>query len=104
MNPISASKFSTSRRGAITARFAKGSDHIVSLLVQVRPERIEDITPELVGREGVEVHATDPKGKIIVTIEAGSDRRLLDTVSWIEAISGVIAAPLVYHQVEESES
>lgn len=104
MNPIPASKFSTARRGVMTARFAKGSEHVASLLVQVRPENIETVAPVLAGREGVEVHATDPKGKIIVTVEAGSDRRLLDTVTWIEATPGVIAAPLVYHQVEETES
>jgi nitrate reductase NapAB chaperone NapD len=37
-------------------------------------------------------------------VESGSDRRLLDTISWIEATPGVIAAPLVYHQVEETEA
>ena len=102
MKTLSASKFDTSRRHVITARAVSGAEHIASLLVQVRPERIAAIAEQLAGREGVEVHATDPKGKIIVTIEAGSDRRLLDTVSWIEATPGVIAAPLVYHQIEET--
>ncbi|MFT6580423.1 MAG: nitrate reductase NapD [Alphaproteobacteria bacterium] len=88
----------------MTARFAKNMDHIVSLLVQVRPERIDAVTAILAGRESVEIHGSDPQGKIIVTVESGSDRRLLDTISWIEATPGVIAAPLVYHQVEETEA
>jgi nitrate reductase NapD len=100
----SASKFNASRRGFMTARFAKNMDHIVSLLVQVRPERIDAVTAILAGRESVEIHGSDPQGKIIVTVESGSDRRLLDTISWIEATPGVIAAPLVYHQVEETEA
>ncbi|MGY8960797.1 MAG: chaperone NapD [Alphaproteobacteria bacterium] len=104
MSSDSASKFNASRRGFMTARFAKNMDHIVSLLVQVRPERIDAVTAILAGRESVEIHGSDPQGKIIVTVESGSDRRLLDTISWIEATPGVIAAPLVYHQVEETEA
>ena len=104
MSSVSTSKFNASRRGFMTARIAKGTDHIVSLLVQVRPERIDAVTAAMTGREGVEVHGSDPLGKIIVTVESGSDRRLLDTVTWIEATPGVIAAPLVYHQVEETEA
>ena len=91
------------RRDIITARFARHSAHVASLLVQAWPERIPALLSELNGLRGVEVHQSDPKGKIILTVEAPSDRRLLAAISEIEAAEGVVTASLVYHEIEDAD-
>jgi len=90
-----------SRRDLLTARLAPDRPHIASLLVQAWPNRIAALTPQLNALGGVEVHHSDPGGRIIVTIEAPDDRRLLAAIAEIEAADGVVTASLVYHQVEE---
>lgn len=91
------------RRDIITARFARNSAHVASLLVQAWPERIPALLPELNSLQGVEVHQSDPKGKIILTVEAPSDRRLLAAISEIESAQGVVTASLVYHEIEDAD-
>lgn len=90
-----------SRRDLITARVSRQSLHIASLYVQAWPERIDGLVPVLNQLEGVEVHDTDPRGRIILTIEIPSDAALLNTISTIEQTEGVITASLVFHQIED---
>ena len=45
---------------------------------------------------GAEVHATSPIGKLVVTIEAGTADEIVDKVSRIQRIDGVLSAALVY--------
>ena len=92
-----------SRRDVITARFARGGAHIASLLVQARPERLATAVPALNRLRGVEVHRSDPRGKVVVTVEAPSDRRLLAAIAEIEAVPGVVTANLVYHEIEGAD-
>jgi len=93
-----------SRRDVIKARFSRESDHIASLLVQAWPERIPALIPRLESLTGIEVHQKDEKGQLIVTVEAGSDRKLLNAISDIEQTVGVITVSLVYHQIEGGEN
>lgn len=97
-----AQAFDPSRRDVLKARFSRKSDHIASLLVQAWPERIPELRPQINAMSGIEVHQDDAKGQMIVTVEAGSDRQLLNAISDIEQIKGVIAVSLVYHQIEDT--
>jgi len=90
-----------SRRDLITAKVSRRSLHIASLYVQAWPERIDGLVPLLNHLDGVEVHDTDTRGRMILTIEIPSDAALLNTISKIEQTEGVITASLVFHQIED---
>lgn len=87
-----------SRRDFITARLRRPERHIASLLVQARPERLAQVEAELTALAGVESHGSNGAGKLILTLETGSDGELVQAMHRIETTEGVIAASLVYHQ------
>ena len=78
--------------------------HIASLLVQARPALLADIADKIARLPGAEVHASDPRGKILVTLESGSQGSITDSLNRIQGIDGVISAALVYHQVDGPEN
>ncbi len=92
-----------SRRDLITARFTEQRFQIASLLVQARPETIPELTVQLNTLEGIEVHDTDARGRMILTVEAENDSGLLGAITKVENTKGVITTSLVYHQIEEDD-
>lgn len=87
-----------SRRDFMLARLRRPKRHIASLLVQARPERLPRVEAELTRLAGVESHGSNGAGKLILTLETGSDGELVQSMNRIETTEGVIAASLVYHQ------
>ncbi len=77
--------------------------NISGVLVRVRPENIAVVQQALEAYAGVEVHATTEDGRLIVTVEAASDRATADTVFRLQDMPGVIAASMVYHQIEDDQ-
>ncbi len=90
-----------SRRDLFAGRLSAQAGHIASLMVQARPERIDHLTPSLNAIRGVEVHGSNDRGRMVVTVEAVDDGHLMQAISRIEAVDGVVAASLVYHQIED---
>ena len=90
-----------SRRDLISARFTEQRFHIASLLVQARPEHIPGLTDTLNLLGGIEVHDSDARGKMILTVEAENDKSLMEAITHVEQTKGVITTSLVYHQIEE---
>ena len=87
------------RRDFITGRAFAQEEHLASVLVHTRPERLAALESRLARLPGVESHGSSAAGKLVVTIEVGSDAELVDRMTRIETEDGVIAATLVYHQV-----
>lgn len=75
--------------------------HISSLVVHGRPERLETIRASLAGLAGVEIHAAAPNGKLVVTLETEDEAQIVTRLSTISRLDGVLAATLVFHQVEQ---
>lgn len=92
------SLISRARRNFIRGRLTA---HVASLLVQARPERMNDVTAELTAIPGVEAHGPAGPGKLIVTVETDDDAGLMAVIDRIQATRGVITASLVYHQIDE---
>ncbi|NQU58376.1 MAG: chaperone NapD [Rhodospirillales bacterium] len=92
-----------SRRDLITARFSDQKYQIASLLVQARPENIPGLTIQLNTLTGIEVHDSDARGRMILTVEAENDYGLLGAITKVENTKGVITTSLVYHQIEEDD-
>lgn len=78
--------------------------HITSLVVHVMPEALAQVTGKVATFDGVQVHGSHPSGKLVVTLEASCAKDILDCMSRIEQIKGVINASLVYQHVESAQS
>ena len=89
------------RREFIRGRAEESDEHIASILVQARPEALEAVEAALTRLPGVESHGSNGAGKLILTVETRSDAELMERITRIETAEGVVAASLVYHQVEE---
>ncbi len=73
---------------------------IASVLVQVRPERIEEVEPAIAAMSGCEIHSRDPRGKLVVVIEALDASSLGSTHNTIALLPHVYPASLVFHAID----
>ncbi|WP_346796775.1 chaperone NapD [Halomonas sp. Bachu 37] len=78
--------------------------HISSLLVQLQPERIATISERCQDFADVEVHATDPRGKMVLVLETPSQHEIVAFIDWLQNEKGVLSVSLVYHHVESAQA
>ncbi|KXF80938.1 chaperone NapD [Enterovibrio coralii] len=77
--------------------------HISSLIVHAAADQIESVKTSIESFEGTEIPASSEAGKLIVVVETNNRAQLLDLFDQIKALPGVLAATLVFHQVENEE-
>ncbi len=77
--------------------------HVSSLIVHGAPELLPAISTAIAVLPGVEVHASDGIGKLVVTLETVSEAEISMRIDAIRELEGVFAASLVYHQVEDAD-
>lgn len=75
--------------------------NISGVLVHVSPARITPVTEQLHAIPGVEVHASSPEGKLVVTVEDDSVGGLADKVMHLQNVNGVLSVAMVYHHSED---
>jgi|SRR5215207_2314822 len=80
-----------------------GTAEIASILVQTRPERLAAAERAIRAIEGAEVFQRDPKGKLVVVIEAAGSDPIGETLTRISLLPDVITATLVYHATDAGE-
>jgi len=73
---------------------------IASVLVQARPERLAQVEAAIAALAGCEIHARDPKGKLVVVIEAANAGAVGATLNEIALLPNVFSAALVFHAVD----
>ena len=78
--------------------------HITSLVVHAAPSRVAKVSAQIATMPGAEVHAVSETGKLVVTIEASSRGSVMDAVTAIQCIDGVLSAALVYQHADSLES
>ena len=73
---------------------------VSGLIIRTLPEDIHSVTNHLNGLEGVEVHLSEPDGKLVVTVEEmPGEKVMVDRITEISGAEGVLSAALVYaHQ------
>jgi len=49
---------------------------------------------------GVEIHGDDACGKFVALLELETDKALVETITTIELIKGVVNTSMVYHHAE----
>ena len=74
--------------------------HIAGVVVYAQAVHLESVRSCIDAVPGAEVHADDPVGKLVVTLEADSTKHILDIMDAIRALPGVIDVVLVYQHAE----
>ncbi len=77
--------------------------HICGIVVHAQPEKIVELEPQLKQVEGVDIHASDEAGKLVVTVEGKEYRETVDKVTEIHNLPGVLSVSLVYQHAETEE-
>jgi len=73
---------------------------IASILVQARPERLAGVEAAIVNFAGCEIYGRDPKGKLVVVVDAPDAGTLGTTLNNIAALADVYSASLVFHALD----
>jgi nitrate reductase NapD len=76
--------------------------HISSLLVNANPSMLAQVEKSLCTIAIAEVCHIEPNGKIIVVLETPDESAIVQALTEIQLIKGVVSALLVYHQVDET--
>lgn len=74
---------------------------ISSLLVHARTEDISRVQDALNSQKGVEVHATTPEGRLVVTVDEPDNGRAADILQSFRELDGVLSTSLVYTYFDE---
>src|SRR3954470_8781608 len=85
---------SSAEREARTAGMA-------SVLVQVRPERMDAAARAIEALPGAEIYTRDPRGKLVVVLEASTVGMIGSTLNTISLMPDVLTAALVFHGTDE---
>ncbi|HEU5445161.1 MAG TPA: chaperone NapD [Pseudolabrys sp.] len=72
------------------------SVEIASVLVQTRPERLETVAQAIEALPGTQIYSRDPKGKLVVVIEAADTGSVGATLNVISSLPHVLTASLVF--------
>jgi nitrate reductase NapD len=74
---------------------------IASILVQVRPERLDEAARAIEALPGAQIYTRDPKGKLVVVVEAPQVGAIGTTLNTISQMPQVLTAALVFHGTDE---
>ena len=73
---------------------------IASILVQARPECLASVEAAILTLEGCEIHGRDPKGKLVVVVDAPDAGSLGTTLNQLALLPDVYSASLVFHAID----
>ncbi len=76
------------------------SVHVSSLVVQARPDRLDEIADAITSR-GADIPASDPCGKLVVVLETDNEAKIADFLNEIAVLDGVLSANLVFHHIDD---
>jgi len=87
---------------ALTAEriVAPPGGEIASILVQARPDRLDEVETSILALSGCEVHVRDARGKLVVVVDAPDAGALGSTLNTIALLPHVHSASLVFHAID----
>jgi nitrate reductase NapD len=77
--------------------------HIASLLVHCRPELLPALLANLQCLPDVELHQHSAEGKLVVVLETGHERQILERIEQLQQLPGVLNVALIYHELLSPE-
>jgi nitrate reductase NapD len=69
---------------------------IASILVRTRPERLDMAVRAIEALPGAQIYSRDPKGKLVVVLEAANVGEIGTTLNTISLMPAVLTAALVF--------
>ncbi len=78
--------------------------YICSFVVFYNPDFLDGITDFIARLEGVEIHAGDNSGKLVIVVEQTNSRAVTGAVDAIAAQHGVYQCALIYQEVLDETS
>jgi len=104
-------QISIDRRAVITGRLALADrvvappgGEIASVLVQTRPELLVSVEAAIAALTGCEIYQRDPRGKLVVVIDARDAGSLGATLNEIGTLPGIYSASLVFHAIDSGDA
>jgi periplasmic nitrate reductase NapD len=95
------------RRALITGRaltdervIAPAFGEIASIVVQASPAHLGTVETDILALPGCEIHGCDPRGKLIVVVDAPNAGALGATMNTIASLAHVHSACLVFHAID----
>ena len=88
------------RRAFLRGHVSTGGVHISSLVVHCRPEMISSVIDAITAMPEAEVPEHSEQGKLVVLLETPGEGVILERISAIENLPGVINTAMVYHQID----
>jgi len=94
------------RRKFLHGRWASATDgedsgcEIASILVHARPERLDAAARAIEALPGTQIYSRDPKGKLVVVVEATGADGIGATLNTISLLPEVLTAALVFHAID----
>jgi nitrate reductase NapD len=83
-------------RWAINVHEKPNTVEIASILVQTRPQRLDAVAAKIEALPGAQIYSRDPKGKLVVVIEAPDTGTVGATLNAISSMPHVLTAALVF--------
>jgi nitrate reductase NapD len=74
---------------------------VASLVVRARPERVAPLRAEIDALPGTEVHAVQPEGRLIVTVDDSDGASPAENIVKVHNLGGVIGVSLVYEYCDD---
>lgn len=75
--------------------------NISSVILHVVPERLEQACAVLSEMPGVEIHARNAEGKVVVTVEDSDTNSAADSYVALHGIPGVASVAMVYQYSDD---
>ena len=75
--------------------------NISGIVVHSRPENTEALRGQIAALAGVEIHATQADGRMVITVEDTPDAVPADTIMKVQLLPGVLAATIIYNYCDE---
>ena len=75
--------------------------NISSIVVHSRPESTEALRREMAALAGVEVHAAQPDGRMVITVEDTPDAAPSETIMKVQLLPGVLGTAMIYNYCDE---
>ncbi|HJZ29679.1 MAG TPA: chaperone NapD [Hyphomicrobiaceae bacterium] len=83
---------------------ARRQVEIVSLIVSSRPQHLDSVAEAILALGNAELHGRDPKGKLIVVLEANSAGAIGAKVNQISDLPHVLSAVMVFQATDDDDA
>jgi len=91
-------------KNAVSINTGRDEEHIVSVIVHVKPEQKIVVEHVMDGLNGVERITQDDLGKYVLVISAPTARQVMEQIEAIQGVEGVLNAAMVAHHTESAQT